>query len=180
MIVARVQPSFLPPAIDSAPLAPAKPSAPTRSEIKPELLGSITEGAYLPRSEAEHREEHALIARAVVIGHPERFTRDAGIMRPSAAADLFDELLHDARPAFSRTGGAVGLLSIDEGPSILTLARHSKDFAIRHELHHIAREAHSVTNRGVSLFEKEKTASWFTRFGLMLKEESIVWCKTLR
>ncbi len=146
------------------------------------VFGPLTEGVYLPRNAAELAQLQAVHARAATMARSPAFLRTSGLSNNASAQEAFFGLLENATPALSRTGGAAGFLRGLGGRTqmSLALAPNSFNFAIRHELHHFAREAIYRTKHGQSLFLQELNGSLTTRIGLLFREESIVWWLTGR
>jgi hypothetical protein len=158
------------------------------------LFGPVTEGAYLltPQAEANLR------SQVMQVVHSPAFLRKSGLSRNTRCRDTFYGLLESAQFVGSTAGGAAGYLRLAKGvprgsdnPLVLRFALQTTngpgnlwglipmEVAMRHELLHFVREAETVSHGGKSLFSAEHHGSFLSRLLLMLKEETIVWSRTL-
>jgi hypothetical protein len=155
------------------------------------LFGTASEGA-VPLGPVE---QTALRQRIMAVATSDSFIRRYRLDQDAKVHDLFLRLVNQAEVTGSTRGGAAGLLQLaqklDHNPHVLRIAIQIQrgfgtlwglipvDIIIRHELLHFVREAQSMTHHGVSLFESEIAGSVLSRIWLMLREEFMVWWKTL-
>jgi hypothetical protein len=144
----------------------------------------LTEGAYPLNAQTQT----ALRSEILGVAKSRQFLQDAGLAGQAnrAARREFWDLLRQAEVAGSNKGGAAGLLryagetehalriAVKPSGRFLGLSRNTM---IRHELAHFAREAQSISNSGVSLFQLERSLKpWDYRlYTLGLREEVVAW-----
>jgi hypothetical protein len=89
-------------------------------------------------------------------------------------------MLRKSRKVGSLKGGSAGYLRIGDDHFMgLALTPNSPSFALRHELHHYAREALFRTGKGQSLFLQELTGGLGTKSRLFVTEELIFGTRAL-